>query len=143
MSDTPAPTSELSRLILDRMADLGLTYGEVAKRAQAKGHDISRASVYAIANSYKRHHTPYSKTLKALAAGLDYPFDVIATAAAQSAGYSLQEVTVPLRSAGGLRVIAAAYEELDADQQADLARLAERYAAQAREARALRATGGD
>lgn len=136
--DTP---STLSDLIRDRMAERGWTYSDVARNAKAKGHVLSRPAIYSIATRKGRHHIPYDRTLRALAAALEYPFDVLSQAAAEQAGYSIKEVRTTLKSAGTLRILAAAHEELDMDEQAELARLAEKYVQEVRDKRRKQQNG--
>lgn len=135
------PDTPLSLLIRQRMAEREWTYKDVQANAKLRGEVISHSTVYALAANYKRHHAPYARTLKALAAGLELPYDVVAEAAAQAAGYHLQEINVPLRSASTLRVIAAVHEELTEDQQVELQRLAEQYAAELKARRLERQNG--
>lgn len=138
MSDAP---NALAALIRARLAEKTWTYGDVVKNAQQRGKTISRSTVFALANDYDRHHAPFERTLKALAAGLEYPYDVVAEAAAQTAGYKLQEITTTLPAAGTARVVIAAIEEMDDASRAKIEELALKYAAQTRERAKERAKG--
>ncbi len=103
----------LRRLIRTRMADLDLTYTQVAERGGWKTH----SSVYALAN--KSHHAqpPRPETLRRLAKALSVPLDVVRVAAAQSAGYKFEEIPTTLEASEDLRIIAVGLNELSAEQR--------------------------
>jgi hypothetical protein len=100
----------LQRLIQNRMAEMGLSYSEVARIG-----DLPKPTVYALATKAEHRQPPRPDTLKRLARGLSLPLSTIRQAAAEAAGYRLQEVSVDAED--GMRVIVATYEQLNEDQQ--------------------------
>lgn len=126
---------QLSRLIKDRMAEQGWTYDEVCRNARERGYKLPKSTIYHLATKTEHRQAPRVTTLKAVAAGLRYPEDVLFEAAADQAGYRLVEIPTTLKSAGTLRIIAAAHDDLEPEQQEALARMAEQYAEQMRKAR--------
>jgi hypothetical protein len=78
----PAPgVNPLQRLILQRLAEQGWSYGDVAKRG-----GLPRSTVYTLATTRNLTRPPRPVTLNGLAWGLDLPVSVIRSAAAQSTG---------------------------------------------------------
>lgn len=71
----------LQRLILDRLRERGLSYGEVARRG-----GLPRSTVYTLATTRNLVRPPRPATLDGLARGLDLPVSAIRAAAAESTG---------------------------------------------------------
>ena len=69
----------LSRLVDDRMRELGLSVRQAAKQAHLCGEPISPAAVGFYRNG--NHPAPSPKTLRGLAAALDLPVDTLQQAA--------------------------------------------------------------
>jgi transcriptional regulator with XRE-family HTH domain len=74
-------TNPLQRLILDRLRERGLSYGDVARRG-----GLPRSTVYTLAMTRNLARPPRPATLDGLALGLDLPVAAIRTAAAESTG---------------------------------------------------------
>jgi transcriptional regulator with XRE-family HTH domain len=74
-------TNPLQRLILDRLRERGLSYGEVARRG-----GLPRSTVYTLATTRNLVRPPRPATLDGLARGLDLPVSAIRAAAAESTG---------------------------------------------------------
>jgi transcriptional regulator with XRE-family HTH domain len=74
-------TNPLQRLILDRLRERGLSYGDVARRG-----GLPRSTVYTLAMTRNLARPPRPATLDGLAVGLDLPVAAIRTAAAESTG---------------------------------------------------------
>lgn len=121
--------NELSRLILSRKDELGLTWDEIAARGGFTSHTI----VYALATKKEHKQTPRLETLQRLAKALDVPLDVVKVAAIQAAGFEFGEVPTTLRAAEKLRILAAYFDELTDRDQEKLVRLARAFAEEARE----------
>lgn len=81
----PAPPDQsvtpLRRLILGRMREHGLSYGDVARRG-----GLPRSTVYTLAITQNLGRPPRPATLDALAKGLDVPVSAVRAAAAESTG---------------------------------------------------------
>lgn len=71
----------LQRLILDRLRERGLSYGEVARRG-----GLPRSTIYTLATTRNLVRPPRPATLDGLARGLDLPVSAIRAAAAESTG---------------------------------------------------------
>ena len=71
----------LQRLIRERLAERGWSYGEVARRGR-----LPRSTVYALATTRNLARPPRPATIDALARGLDVPVSAIRAAAAESTG---------------------------------------------------------
>lgn len=110
----------LQKLIRERMHELNLTFEDVGRKG-----GLSRTTVNTIAMKDSPRSTPRHETLVKLARGLDLPVDVLRQAAAESAGYILEEVPTSLEGAKTLRVIAAAHERLAPADREFLAKVAE------------------
>jgi transcriptional regulator with XRE-family HTH domain len=74
-------TNPLQRLILDRLRERGLSYGEVARRG-----GLPRSTIYTLATTRNLVRPPRPATLDGLARGLDLPVSAIRAAAAESTG---------------------------------------------------------
>jgi transcriptional regulator with XRE-family HTH domain len=74
-------TNPLQRLILDRLRERGLSYGDVARRG-----GLPRSTVYTLATTRNLARPPRPATLDGLARGLDLPVSAIRAAAAESTG---------------------------------------------------------
>lgn len=74
-------TNPLQRLILDRLRERGLSYGDVARRG-----GLPRSTVYTLAMTRNLARPPRPATLDGLAQGLDLPVAAIRAAAAESTG---------------------------------------------------------
>jgi transcriptional regulator with XRE-family HTH domain len=81
----PAPLdqsiSPLRRLILSRMRERGLSYGDVARQG-----GLPRSTVYTLAITQSLGRPPRPATLDALARGLEVPVSAVRAAAAESTG---------------------------------------------------------
>ncbi|HEY0719410.1 MAG TPA: hypothetical protein VGD68_17485 [Streptosporangiaceae bacterium] len=71
----------LQRLIRQRLADQGWSYGDVAKRG-----GLPRSTVYTLATTRNLARPPRPATLNGLAWGLDLPVSAVRAAAAESTG---------------------------------------------------------
>jgi transcriptional regulator with XRE-family HTH domain len=71
----------LQRLIRQRLAERGWSYGQVARRG-----GLPRSTVYTLATTRNLGRPPRPATIDALAKGLDVPVSAVRTAAAESAG---------------------------------------------------------
>ena len=74
-------TNPLQRLILDRLRERGLSYGDVARRG-----GLPRSTVYTLATTRNLARPPRPATLDGLAKGLDMPVSAVRAAAAESTG---------------------------------------------------------
>ena len=71
----------LQRLIRQRLAERGWSYGEVARRG-----GLPRSTVYTLATTRNLARPPRPATIDALARGLDVPVSAVRAAAAESTG---------------------------------------------------------
>ncbi len=71
----------LQRLIRQRLAERGWSYGQVARRG-----GLPRSTVYTLATTRNLGRPPRPATIDALARGLDVPVSAVRTAAAESTG---------------------------------------------------------
>ncbi len=71
----------LQRLIRQRLAERGWSYGAVARRG-----GLPRSTVYTLATTRNLARPPRPATIDALAKGLDVPVSAVRTAAAESTG---------------------------------------------------------
>lgn len=76
-----SPPDALQHLIIERMRELGRSYGDVARL----GH-LPRSTVHHLATHSHLGRLPNPPTLERLAAGLDLPLNVVRGAAASAAG---------------------------------------------------------
>jgi transcriptional regulator with XRE-family HTH domain len=119
----PVAVSPLRRLILGRMRERGLSYGDVARRG-----GLPRSTVYTLAVTENLVRPPRPATLDALARGLDVPVSVVRAAAAESTGlhyYDGGEALV--RGAGDpeRELLIASIDELSAEDRRHVAALVE------------------
>jgi transcriptional regulator with XRE-family HTH domain len=71
----------LQRLIRQRLAERGWSYGEVARRG-----GLPRSTIYTLATTRNLTRPPRPATIDALARGLDVPVSAVRAAAAESTG---------------------------------------------------------
>jgi transcriptional regulator with XRE-family HTH domain len=74
-------TNPLQRLIRQRLAERGWSYGQVARRG-----GLPRSTVYTLATTQNLARPPRPATIDALAKGLDVPVSAVRAAAAESTG---------------------------------------------------------
>lgn len=79
----------LQRLIRTRMAELNRSFSEVAKRG-----GLPRSTVHHLASNPAPGRLPNPVTLERLAAGLDVPLDIVRSAAATAAGFTVSSEAV-------------------------------------------------
>lgn len=121
----------LSKLILTRKEELGLTWQELAKRGEFSSHSI----LHALAHKAVHKAMPREITLRRMAKALDLPYENVKQAAALSCDVLPQEIQVGLADADTVRVIVAAIGEMDERDKKKLERIAEAFAADARATR--------
>lgn len=126
-----ARRNALSDLIHSRRIELGMTWHELAKRGGFSSHTI----LYALATKAEHKQVPRPATLERVARALDLPLDVVKGAAAESAGYTMQEIKATLEDAGDLRIIAAAFGELTAEDKVKIRRMTEMFLEERRAAK--------
>jgi hypothetical protein len=117
------PMSPLRRLILGRMGERGLSYGEVARRG-----GLPRSTVYTLAVTQNLARPPRPATLDALAKGLDVPVSAIRAAAAASTGlhYYDQGLAGPEQAGDPERdLLIASIDELTPEDRRHVAALVE------------------
>lgn len=122
------PMNAMQRLIRTRMAELDLSFAEVGRRG-----GIPPNTVWALAKKSRHRQPPRAQTLERLARGLDLPLDVVRAAAADAAGYRLEEVSTTLEAAEDVRIVVAAMAELSAADRAKLRRMAQMFADEMRD----------
>jgi len=83
-----SPPDALQRLIVERMRELGRSYGDVARLGK-----LPRSTVHHLATHRRSGRLPNPATLERLAAGLDLPLNVVRGAAASAAGLVLDATT--------------------------------------------------
>jgi len=114
-------TNPLQRLILDRLRERGLSYGDVARRG-----GLPRSTVYTLAMTRNLARPPRPATLDGLAQGLDLPVAAIRAAAAESTG--LHYYDVPASPAPGdpeRELLIASIDELTPEDRRHVAALVE------------------
>jgi hypothetical protein len=117
------PMSPLRRLILGRMGERGLSYGEVARQG-----GLPRSTVYTLAITQNLARPPRPATLDALAKGLDVPVSAIRAAAAASTGlhYYDQDPVGPEQPGDPERdLLIASIDELTPEDRRHVAALVE------------------
>lgn len=112
----------LSKLIRTRMAEMDLSFAEVGRRG-----DIPSNSVWRLATKTTHLQPPRAQTLERLARGLSLPLDVVRAAAAEAAGYRLEEITAPIDAAEDVRIVAAAMGEMTPADRAKLRKMAQMF----------------
>lgn len=108
----------LQRLIRNRMADLNLTYSELARRG-----GLSTSSVHALAHK-ERKSPPRVATLTGLATGMQVPLQVVKHAAAESSGLVVQSNSD--KSDPDLSIVATCMTGMAEDDRRFLVRMAQR-----------------
>jgi transcriptional regulator with XRE-family HTH domain len=121
----------LARLIHRRREELGLTWKELGARGGFPSHTV----FHALATKAEHRQPPRAETLERLAKALDVSLDLVRAAAAEAAGYRLEDVKVNLEVAEDVRVVAAAMNELSAGDRAELRRMAVDFLNDVREQR--------
>jgi hypothetical protein len=86
---TDKPRDALQRLIQERMAELGLSYREVALRGA-----LPRSTVHHLATHNGSVRLPRPGTLERLSAGLGLPLGMVRSAAAAAAGLAVESTPV-------------------------------------------------
>jgi len=84
-----SPLDALQRLIIERMQDLGRSYGDVARLGR-----LPRSTVHHLATHGRSGRLPNPATLEHLAAGLDLPLNLVRAAAASAAGLVLDTAAI-------------------------------------------------
>lgn len=84
-----SPHDALQRLIIERMRELGRSYGDVARVGK-----LPRSTVHYLATHRHSGRLPKPATLVCLAAGLDLPLNVVRAAAASAAGLVLDTAAI-------------------------------------------------
>jgi transcriptional regulator with XRE-family HTH domain len=121
--------SPLRGLILGRMRERGLSYGDVARQG-----GLPRSTVYTLAVTQNLVRPPRPATLDALARGLDVPVSVVRAAAAESTGLHYYDDQVPVRGGGDpeRELLIASIDELSAEDRRHVAALVESLRRRAR-----------
>jgi transcriptional regulator with XRE-family HTH domain len=116
-------TNPLQRLILDRLRERGLSYGDVARRG-----GLPRSTVYTLAMTRNLARPPRPATLDGLAQGLDLPVAAIRAAAAESTGlHYYDDVPASPAQPGDpeRELLIASIDELTAEDRRHVAALVE------------------
>lgn len=79
----------LQQLIRTRMAELNLSYAQVARRG-----GLPRSTVHHLASNHRPGRVPNPRTLERLAIGLEVPLTAVQSAAAAAAGFDLHKEPV-------------------------------------------------
>jgi transcriptional regulator with XRE-family HTH domain len=118
---TEHPLADLVR----RVHDSGISYREMATRAQRAGHEISHTQLSDYAQR-KVQKAPSQRMMRALAAALDVGYGQVRSAVfAQFFGYVPRE----LKNWQGSRITAVVPEDLSPDEEAQLVRMIEAWLA--------------
>lgn len=120
------PATLLGQIIHDRMTDLGRSLREVEKVAASKGFQVSHVTVADTINRTELKRFYKEKTLRAIAAGIDYPFEVLHEAAREKF-YDVDALPMTLKTAGTTILVARAHQELDDDAREQHVRMTERF----------------
>jgi transcriptional regulator with XRE-family HTH domain len=112
----------LSRLIRARLAELDISYAEAGRRGGMPGNTIS-----ALALRGQHKQTPRPATLSGLAKALDVPLEVVRAAAAEAAGYHLEEIEGDLATGSRARIVVARMQEMNERDQEILLQMAENF----------------
>ena len=104
----------LQRLILDRLAERGWSYGQVGRRGA-----LSRHTVYNLATTAHLGRPPRAETIEKLATGLDVPVSVVQAAAVEASGLHYGEISVDQETA----VLIASIDELTPEDRRVVAAL--------------------
>ena len=116
-------TNPLQRLILDRLRERGLSYGDVARRG-----GLPRSTVYTLAMTRNLARPPRPATLDGLAQGLDLPVAAIRAAAAESTGLHYYDAVPASPAAPGdpeRELLIASIDELTPEERRHVAALVE------------------
>jgi transcriptional regulator with XRE-family HTH domain len=117
----------LAELVIERR-DAGYSYREMERRARERGYSISHSSLADYANGSVRK-MPDKEQIEALAAALDVGLDAVRAAAVlQYWGYVPREV----RNRKGSQVTAAIPPDLSSEEEAQLIRMIQAWAASRR-----------
>lgn len=119
----------LAKLIQSRRAELDLTWEEMAKRGGFSGHSV----LYTLATKKEHKSPPRPETIKRIAKACGVSVDVVRAAAVEAAGYTLEDIEVPLDAAADIRVVAMAMGQLDDADRKRIARFVESFVADIRE----------
>lgn len=123
---TYRPLNALARLIRRRKDELDLSWSELGRRGGFSSHTI----VYSLATKAEHKTVPRADTLEKLAKAIDVPLDMVRAAAAEAAGFTVQDVTTTLGAATDVRIVAAILGELDQQDRETLTAIAESFHAQ-------------
>jgi transcriptional regulator with XRE-family HTH domain len=121
-----APEPELNplqRLIRQRLAEQGWSYGEVARRG-----GLPRSTVYTLATTRNLARAPRPATIDALAKGLDVPVAAVRAAAAESTGlhyYDQGPAGHEHKADQGRELLIASIDELTPEDRRHVAALVE------------------
>jgi transcriptional regulator with XRE-family HTH domain len=113
----------LQRLIQERLAERGWSYGGIARRG-----GLPRSTVYTLATTRNLGRPPRPATIDALAKGLDVPVSAVRTAAAESTGmHYYNEPTARPRDPGDQEreLLIASIDELTPEDRRHVAALVE------------------
>jgi transcriptional regulator with XRE-family HTH domain len=113
----------LQRLIRQRLAERGWSYGEVARRGR-----LPRSTVYTLATTRNLGRPPRPATIDALAKGLEVPVAVVRAAAAESTGLHYYDQAPAGREDQADRereLLIASIDELSAEDRRHVAALVE------------------
>jgi transcriptional regulator with XRE-family HTH domain len=116
-------TNPLQRLIRQRLAERGWSYGQVARRG-----GLPRSTVYTLASTRNLVRPPRPATIDALARGLDVPVSVVRSAAAESTGLHYYDEAQPGPHRPGDQerdLLIASIDELSAEDRRHVAALVE------------------
>jgi transcriptional regulator with XRE-family HTH domain len=113
----------LQRLIRQRLAERGWSYGQVARRG-----GLPRSTVYTLAITRNLGRPPRPATIDALAKGLDVPVSAVRTAAAEATGmHYYDEPPAEQQDPGDQErdLLIASIDELTAEDRRHVAALVE------------------
>jgi transcriptional regulator with XRE-family HTH domain len=116
-------TNPLQRLIRQRLAERGWSYGQVARRG-----GLPRSTVYTLATTQNLARPPRPATIDALAKGLDVPVSAVRAAAAESTGLHYYGGPAARRQDPGDRereLLIASIDELTPEDRRHVAALVE------------------
>lgn len=119
----PRPMNALARLIRRRKEELELSWPELAKRGGFKSHTI----IFSLATKTEHRQVPRAETLARLAKAIDVPLDMVKAAAAEAAGFTVQDIPTTLGAATDVRIVAAILGDLDEGDREMLTNIAESF----------------
>jgi transcriptional regulator with XRE-family HTH domain len=120
----------LQRLIRQRLAERGWSYGQVARRG-----GLPRSTVYTLAITRNLGRPPRPATIDALAKGLDVPVSAVRTAAAEATGMHYYDEPAARQQDPGDRereLLIASIDELTPEDRRHVAALVESLRGRAR-----------